>query len=204
MNKIFAFFIALFLLLSVAAIGLWFTDSLPGVARNTTDSSSVLAGVPQIGGPFSLLNHKGEPVTDEDFKGKFLLIFFGFTNCPDVCPTEMQTFSVAMQELGEDAEEVVPVFITVDPGRDTPEIMAEYVAAFHPSIVGLTGSEEAISDVKKKYRVYSQKQDNDDPDYYLVDHTSFTYLMGREGDLITVFSYGVPAEEIASKIREQL
>ena len=204
MNKIFAFFIAFFLLLSAAAIGLWITGSLPDVAQQKSDSSSVLAGVPQIGGSFSLVNHNGKSVTEKDFKGKFLLIFFGFTNCPDVCPTEMQTFSVAMEELGDDANEVVPIFVTVDPARDTPEVMGEYVAAFHPSIIGLTGSEEAISDIKKKYRVYSQKQDNDDPDYYLVDHTSFTYLMGRDGDLITVFSYGVPPEEIASKIREQL
>lgn len=164
----------------------------------------MLVGVPQIGGSFSLVNHKGEMVTDEDFKGKLVLVFFGFTNCPDVCPTEMQTISVALQELGDDAKEVTPLFVTVDPARDTPEIMASFVAAFHPAIVGLTGSEEAIGDIKKKYRVYSQKQDNNDPDYYLVDHTSFTYLMGRDGDLITVFSFGVPPEEMASKIREQL
>lgn len=204
MNKIFAFFIIVFLLASAAVIGLWLTGNLPGIGQEKSEGSTVLVGVPQIGGSFSLINHKGETVTDEDYKGKFLLIFFGFTNCPDVCPTEMQTISLALQELGDDASEVVPVFVTVDPARDTPDIMAEFVAAFHPSIVGLTGSEEAISDVKKKYRVYSQKQNNDDPDYYLVDHTSFTYLMGRDGDLITVFSYGVSAEEMASKIREQL
>ncbi|MCC3303268.1 SCO family protein [Sneathiella sp. HT1-7] len=204
MNKIFAFFIAIFLLASAAVIGLWMSGNLPGIGQGKSEGSSVLAGVPQIGGPFSLINHKGETVTDADFKGKLLLMFFGFTNCPDVCPTEMQTISLVLQELGDDAEEVVPVFVTVDPERDTPEIMAEFVAAFHPAIVGLTGSEDAISDIKKKYRVYSQKQNEDDPDFYLVDHTSFTYLMGRDGDLITVFSYGVPAEEMASKIREQL
>jgi protein SCO1/2 len=204
MNKFFAFFIAFFLLLSAVAIGLWFSGSLPDVAQPRSESSSVLAGVPQIGGPFTLTDHNGNTVTDDDFQGKFMLIFFGFTNCPDVCPTELQTFSVAMEELGDESDEVVPIFVTVDPSRDTPEIMKEYVTTFHPSIVGLTGSEEAISDIKKQYRVYSQKQDNDDPDYYLVDHTSFTYLMGRDGDLITVFSFGVPPEEIASKIREQL
>ena len=158
----------------------------------------------EVEGAFTLIDQFGKTRRLEDFRGQIVVLSFGFTNCPDVCPTEMQTFSVAMEELGDDANEVVPIFVTVDPARDTPEVMGEYVAAFHPSIIGLTGSEEAISDIKKKYRVYSQKQDNDDPDYYLVDHTSFTYLMGRDGDLITVFSYGVPPEEIASKIREQL
>ncbi|MBO0332059.1 SCO family protein [Sneathiella sp. CAU 1612] len=204
MNKIFAFCIAFFLLASAVVIGFWFTGNLPGIGQEKSEGSSVLVGVPQIGGPFSLVNHKGETVTDEDLEGKLFLVFFGFTNCPDVCPTEMQTISVAMQELGDDAKEVVPLFVTVDPARDTPEILASFVSAFHPAIVGLTGSEESINDMKKKYRVYSQKQDNDDPDYYLVDHTSFTYLMGRDGDLITVFSFGVPAEEMASKVREQL
>ncbi|MZR29087.1 SCO family protein [Sneathiella litorea] len=204
MNKIFSVLIAFFLLISAAAIGLWITDSLPGIGQEKSGGSSVVVGVPQIGGSFSLVNHSGETVTDEDFKGKFLLIFFGFTNCPDVCPTEMQTISLAMEELGDDADEVVPAFITVDPERDTPEIMAEFVSAFHPSLVGLTGEVADIKDVVKKYRVYAQKQDNDDPDYYLVDHTSFTYLMGRDGELITVFSFGTPPEEMASKIKEQL
>ena len=204
MNKLFPLLIAFFLIVSAMVIGLWFTGGLPGLGQNKGQSSSTLVGAPQIGGPFSLVNHKGERVTDEDYRGKLLLIFFGFVNCPDVCPTEMQTISVAMNELGEQASEVVPLFITVDPERDTPEAMGDFVAAFHPSLVGLTGSEEEIEDVKKKYRVYGQKQEGGDPDYYLVDHTSFTYLMGRDGELITVFSFGVPAEEIAAKVREEL
>ncbi|MEX0583637.1 MAG: SCO family protein [Sneathiella sp.] len=204
MNKMFALLIAFFLIVSAVVIGLWFAGGLPGFGQDKGKSSSILVGAPQIGGPFSLVNHKGERVTDEDYKGKLLLIFFGFVNCPDVCPTEMQTISLAMQELGDQASEVVPIFITVDPARDTPEAMADFVAAFHPSLVGLTGSEEEISDVKKKYRVYGQKQEGGDPDYYLVDHTSFTYLMGKDGELITVFSFGVPAEEIAAKVREEL
>ncbi|WP_339635482.1 SCO family protein [uncultured Sneathiella sp.] len=204
MNKLFPLLIAFFLIISAVVIGLWFTGGLTGLGQDKGQSSSILVGAPQIGGSFSLVNHKGERVTDEDYRGKLLLIFFGFVNCPDVCPTEMQTISLAMEELGEQASEVTPLFITVDPERDTPQAMSDFVAAFHPSLVGLTGSEEEIADVKKKYRVYGQKQEGGDPDYYLVDHTSFTYLMGKDGDLITVFSFGVPSEEIAAKIREQL
>ncbi|MCF8465826.1 MAG: SCO family protein [Sneathiella sp.] len=202
MNKIFVFLIAFFLLASALAIGLWVTGVFQGDGR--LSGSSIVVGVPQIGGSFELVNHKGETVTDKDFRGKLMLVFFGYTNCPDVCPTEMQTISLTMEELGDDAADVVPIFITVDPKRDTVAAMAGFVEAFHPSLIGLTGSKAQINDVKKKYRVYGEKAEGDDPDYYLVDHTSFTYLMGRDGSLITVFSYGTPPEEMAAKIREQI
>lgn len=204
MNKIFALLIAFFLLASAGAIALWMMGGLPWSGGKTGTSSSVVVGAPQIGGSFSLVNHKGERVTDEDFKGKLLLIFFGFTNCPDVCPTEMQTISLVMEELGTDADQVIPIFVTVDPERDDVATMAEFVAAFHPSLVGLTGSAEEIDEIKRKYRVYGEKQENGDPEYYLVNHTSFTYLMDRDGSLIKVFSFGVSPEEVASTIREQL
>ncbi|MCR9213311.1 MAG: SCO family protein [Proteobacteria bacterium] len=205
MNKIFTLLIAFFLLASAVVIGLWATGIVNfGPGSSTAGGSTIIAGAPQIGGPFELVNHKGETVTEADFKGKLMLVFFGYTYCPDVCPTEMQTISVAMQELGDDGNDVTPVFVSVDPTRDTTEVMSEFVEAFHPTLVGLTGTEEQIADIKKKYRVYSQKEENGDPEYYLVDHSSFTYLMDREGELITVFSYGTPSEEMAAKIKEQL
>jgi cytochrome oxidase Cu insertion factor (SCO1/SenC/PrrC family) len=203
MNKIFAYCIAFFVLASVVVIGLWATGML-NVGPSAKKGSSIIANAPQIGGSFSLINQNGEPVTDKDYREKLMLVFFGYTFCPDVCPTEAQTLSVAMNELGDDAADVVPVFITVDPARDTVEVMGEFLSAFHPSFVGLTGSEEQIKDVMKKYRAYGQKAEGGDPEYYLVDHTSFTYLMGRDGELITVFSYGTSPEDIAAKIKEQL
>jgi len=205
MNKVFTLLIAFFLLASAVVIGLWATGLVQfGPGSKTGSSSVVIAGAPQIGGPFELTNHKGEPVTNADFEGKLMLVFFGYTFCPDVCPTEMQTLSVAMQQLGDDGADVVPVFVTVDPKRDTVELMSEFVEAFHPSFVGLTGTEEQITDIKKKYKAYSQREENGDPDYYLVDHTSYTYLMGRDGKLISVFSYGTPPEDMVTKIREEL
>ena len=147
MNKIFTILIIFFLLAGATAVGLWMAGALPGVGKDQGRSSSLVVGVPQIGGPFSLVNHNGERVTEADFKGKLMLVFFGFTHCPDVCPTELQTISVAMQELGDAADQVTPVFITVDPERDTQELMADFVEAFDPSIVGLTGSQDEIADV---------------------------------------------------------
>ncbi|MEH6526134.1 MAG: SCO family protein [Sneathiella sp.] len=203
MNKIFAYCIAFFVLTSVLVIGLWSTGML-NVGPSANKGSSIISGAPQIGGSFALINQKGEPVTDKDFQDKLMLVFFGYTFCPDVCPTEAQTISVAMEELGDAAADVVPVFVTVDPERDTALVMDEFLSSFHPSFVGLTGSETQIKDVMKKYRVYGQKVEDGDPEYYLVDHTSFTYLMGRDGALITVFRYGTTPEEMVTKIKEQL
>ncbi|WP_373087773.1 SCO family protein [Sneathiella sp.] len=204
MNKIFGFFIVFFLLVSSLGIGLWVSGEFNMPGDRPSSKSTVIVGGPQLGGPFELVNHKGETVTDEDFRGKLMLVFFGYTNCPDVCPTEMQTISLAMQALGDDADEVVPIFVTVDPARDTVDVMADFVSAFDPSLIGLTGTDAQIDKIKDEYRVYGEKGEGEDQDYYLVNHTSFTYLMGRDGKLVTVFSYGTPAEDMAAKIREQI
>ncbi|MEP3248129.1 MAG: SCO family protein [Sneathiella sp.] len=203
MNKIFAYSVAVLVVAGLTIAALVFTGILPG-APGSNKRSGVIAGAPQIGGEFSLVNNKGEAVTDKDFQGKLMLVFFGYTFCPDVCPTEMQTFSQVMAELGDKADQVTPVFITVDPQRDTVQVVDEFVQSFHPSIVGLTGTDEQVDDVKKKYRAYGQKVDEGDDEYYLVDHTSFTYLMGTDGKLATVFSYGTTPEEITKTIKETL
>ncbi|GLQ07978.1 SCO family protein [Sneathiella chinensis] len=202
MNKVFAYAVALLVIVGLTIAALVFTGVLSGPGQKSR--SGIIAGAPQIGGPFELVNHKGETVTDKDFQGKMMLVFFGYTFCPDVCPTEMQTFVQTLDLLGEDADQVTPVFITVDPERDSVDVVREFVAAFHPAIVGLTGTPEQITQVKKQYRAYGQKANSEDKEYYLVDHTSFTYLMGRDGSLSTVFSYGTTAEEMAKVIREQL
>ena len=106
-----------------------------------------------IGGPFKLVDHTGKTVTEKDFAGRKMLVFFGFTHCPDICPSGLQVMSAALDQLGDKAGAVVPIFVTVDPERDTPEVMAKYVTSFHPRLVGLTGSQDAIKTTAKAYRV---------------------------------------------------
>lgn len=177
------------------------------VAPTTVVDSGVMR-VPEgaaIGGPFELVDHNGRAVTQADFAGKFMLIFFGFTHCPDVCPTELQVMANAMDVLGSDGANVVPVFISVDPERDTPAQIKDYVAAFHPRLVGLTGTPDQIAAVAKAYKVYFAKQPSAGaPDEYQVDHTAFVYLMGPDGVLRSMFRSGASAEAIAAEIRTQL
>ena len=203
MNKFFAYAVAGLVLFGVVVAGFVISDAMFG--SNSKNRSGVIVGAPQIGGEFTLTNNKGQVVTEKDFKGKLMLVFFGYTFCPDVCPTEMNVFVNVVQGLGDAAKDIVPGFITVDPKRDTVEVMDEFVQAFHPSIVGLTGTETQINSVKKAFRAYGQAvNEKDDPEFYLVDHTSFTYLMDKDGILSTVFSYGTSPEEIIETIKDVL
>jgi protein SCO1/2 len=160
----------------------------------------------KIGGPFTLTDHTGRAVTEKDFQGKAMLIFFGYTYCPDVCPTSLTEISAAMDKLGSLADKVVPILVSVDPERDTPEVLKDYVAHFHPSIVGLTGTPEQIKQTAKAYRVYYAKvTDKDgDKDAYLMDHSSVIYLMGPDGKFLTHFSTQTDAETMAAKIKSLL
>ncbi|MCK5425809.1 MAG: SCO family protein [Emcibacter sp.] len=156
-----------------------------------------------IGGPFSLINHHGKSVSYADFKGKYMLIYFGYTYCPDVCPMELQIMSDALDlSPAEILSEINPIFITVDPERDTVEIMAQYVPAFHPAMIGLTGSPEQVSGVTKAYRVYAAKENSEDPDAYLVSHSSYIYLMDREGDYVTHFKSRTDPKVMAQRLQE--
>ena len=156
-----------------------------------------------IGGPFTLADTAGKRVTDRDFRGKLMLVFFGYTHCPDVCPTEMQNMADVMEKLGPDAKQVAPVFISVDPVRDTPEALSDYVKNFSPLITGLTGSQEEIASVAKAYRVYFRKADGGSEDY-TVDHSVFVYLMDREGNYLTHFMFNTPAENMVSVIKKHI
>jgi cytochrome oxidase Cu insertion factor (SCO1/SenC/PrrC family) len=154
---------------------------------------------------FSLIDHTGKPVTDEDFQGKWQLIFFGFTYCPDVCPTTLNEVSIVLEELGAEADQLESLFITVDPERDTPEVMAEYVANFDPRIVGLTGSPEEIEQATQAFRAYYAKADQDGaPDGYTMNHSAFLYLMGPAGEYATDFSPSDEPAAIAEEIRAYL
>ncbi len=135
-----------------------------------------------IGGPFTLEDGAGKTVTDADFRGKYMLVYFGYTFCPDVCPTTLNDVAQAMDKLGARADRVRPVFITVDPGRDTPEVVRQYTAAFSPRLVGLTGSQAQITAVEREYRVYAaQHRTGPGPADYTMDHSSVLYLMDAKG-----------------------
>lgn len=161
------------------------------------------AGV-SIGGPFALEDTTGKPVTDASFHGKWLLIYFGYTFCPDVCPTELQTVANALDLLGPVADQVAPVFVTVDPARDTPAALGEYVKMFSPRLVGLTGSAAQIADIERAYRVYAERVDSKSTTDYLMNHSSFIYLMDPAGHFSTLFRQGSSAQDIADALRARV
>jgi protein SCO1/2 len=163
------------------------------------------SGTALVGGPFSLVGTDGKPVTDRDFRGRYMLIFFGFTHCPDICPAELQVIAQALKQLGDKAKNVVPIFITLDPERDTPEAMGNYLKSFGPNFVGLTGSPEAIAAAAKAYRVsYAKVEDKESAADYGVDHSALVYLMDPKGRYVTHFSYGLSAAQMAEKLGKLL
>ncbi len=158
-----------------------------------------------IGGPFSLVDATGKRVTEKDFVGRPLLVYFGFTNCPDVCPAGLQVIAAALDRLGDKAKEMTPIFITVDPERDTPEALGKYVASFHKGIVALSGTPDEIAAVTKAYRVYVKKiPDESRPGEYGVDHSAFMYLMSRSGEFVKHFPHDVDAGVLADEIAKAL
>ncbi|MDH3240008.1 MAG: SCO family protein [Alphaproteobacteria bacterium] len=170
--------------------------------RASPGGAVLITAAADIGGPFNLIDHTGKPVTDTDFRGRSMLIYFGYTFCPDVCPTELQTVARAMELLGDKGKNVVPVFITVDPARDTVAVMRDYVAAFHPRMVGLTGSAEQVKAVAKEYKVYSRKAPgtSEGTKDYLVDHTSLLYLVSADGKVKALFKGGTQPEALAKEL----
>lgn len=160
---------------------------------------------PAIGGPFTLVDGDGRTVTDKDFRGKWMLIYFGYTFCPDVCPTSLSVVANALDKLAPpQLDKIVPVFITVDPARDTPQVMKDYAAAFHPKMVGLTGSPEQIAAVTKSYRVYAAKAKGADESSYTMDHSSILYLIGPDGAFVAPFTHGTSADDLAAALKARL
>ena len=162
----------------------------------------VTVGEAAIRSEFSLIDHNGNRVTEADFLGRWQLVFFGFTHCPDVCPTTLAYMANVLDRFGGEVERVAPIFITVDPSRDTPEVMAEYVQAFHPKLVGLTGSEAEVAAAAQSFRVYYEKMEEETaPDGYLMAHSGHIYLMTPEGRFEDVFREGEQfAEEMAVEV----
>lgn len=157
------------------------------------------------GGPFSLTGGNGATVTDQTYRGKWELVFFGYTYCPDLCPTTLNTITDALTALGPLADKVQPIFITIDPKRDTPAVIGDYVRNFSPRIVGLTGSPEAIAAVAKEYKVYyAVHRTGNGADDYLMDHSGFVYLMDPDGHFVRVLSGENSARDMADKLRPLL
>jgi protein SCO1/2 len=175
------------------------------LTRGASGPSVETSGKALIGGPFSLVDQTGKTVTDQDFRGRYMLVFFGFTHCPDICPAELQVISASLDELGPKAAEVVPIFITLDPERDTQAAMGDYVKNFGSRFVGLTGSPEAISAAAKAYRIaYSKFQEDKTKSDYSIDHSALAYLMGKDGEYITHFPYGTPVAKMTETLRRYL
>jgi protein SCO1/2 len=192
--------------LAIIAVGIGAIVALmmnhPGGSFSAQDRGSL--GVPSIGGPFALVNQDGKAVTEADYRGRFMLIYFGYTFCPDVCPTGLANIAAAIDMLPEARRgEVQPIFITIDPARDTVALMKEYVPQFHPALVGLTGTADQIAVAAKAYRVYYRKNDQTkDQENYLMDHAAVMYLMGKDGKFVTHFTHETPPEKIAEKLKQ--
>ncbi len=171
------------------------------IAAGPEGQTQTPTGRVAIGGPFSLVDTTGERRTEKDYAGKPMLVFFGFTNCPDVCPSGLQTLTVALDKLGDKANRLTPLFITVDPERDTPQSLAAYMKSFHPRIQGLTGTPDEVNAAIKAYRVYAVKvPDQTDPTRYNIDHSSFFYLMNSSGEYVKHFPHSTDANVLADAL----
>ena len=173
--------------------------------QDLRNNSKVIADSDVIKLQFQLVDHTGANVGIEKWRGRWLMVFFGYTNCPDVCPTTLAEMASIMNALGTDAEKVKPLFISIDPERDRVADMAEYVAAFHPSITGLTGSADEIAKAAWNFRAFYIKQVQESaPDDYTMAHTSAIYLVSPQGQFERVFSFGTGAKEILKDIQSRL
>jgi len=166
-------------------------------------STPVAQQIAAVGGPFKLIDQNGKAVSDQDLKGRPFLVFFGFTHCPDVCPTTLFDVSEMLRALGPDADRTRALFITVDPERDTPAVMKDYLSSFDPHLSGLTGDPAAIATVAKAYRVYYKKVPLDGGEYTM-DHTAIVYLMDKEGRFVSPFSLKRGTEAAAADLRRYL
>lgn len=195
-------------LIFALAIGWWAyqwvgTRLTPGMASHGAPAPI------QVGGPFTLVDGDGRTVRDSDFRGRFMLIYFGYTFCPDVCPTSLQTMADALARLDAgQVGQIQPIFISVDPERDTAKVLKDYPAAFDTRIIGLSGSPEAVAQAARGFRVFYRRSaparaEPNDP-HYTIDHTAMTYLMGRDGRYVSHFAHDATPEQMADGLRRAL
>lgn len=194
-------------IIAFCALGLFFAAGLAWYQTQQEFSSASQMNLVEplsdgpYGGDYTLLNGAGETVTNTDFSGQYKLIFFGFTFCPAVCPTELSKLASVLDQLGPTAKSIEPIFISVDPERDTPDVIKEYTQQFHQSIVGLTGSRAQIDSVLDGFKIYASKVEMEGMDGYMVDHSSFTYFLGPDDRLLALFKPQDSAEDIVSSIQ---
>jgi len=193
----------------VTGAGLWYyftTEKAKMVEKRQQELATASYGKAKIGGPFSLITHKGTPYTEKDLVGQWSLLYFGFTNCPDICPDELDKMASVVDSLDNEFGKVVqPIFISCDPGRDTVERTAAYVRDFHPRLIGLTGDYDGVKAVCKTYRVYFSTPPNTKPgDDYLVDHSIFFYLMNPAGEFVDAYGKSQTADTIRLKVAEAI
>lgn len=180
--------------LAIGAITAWIMIS------QAPPQSALATGKALVGGPFSLVDGTGKRVTEKDFAGRKMLVFFGFTSCPDVCPGGLQVIASALEKLGTKSDKVAPLFITLDPERDTPAKVAEYAKSFSPKLTGLSGTPEEVTAAAKAYRVYYKKVPGSDASTYTLDHTSIIYLMDESGQYLAHYPYPVTVDELAKRL----
>jgi cytochrome oxidase Cu insertion factor (SCO1/SenC/PrrC family) len=188
--------------IAVTAFVAW--QRIADTRTTETAEGAGLSAAVKIGGPFALTNHLGEKVSDAVYRGQYLYIYFGYGYCPDVCPTELANMAATIDALGLQADKVQPLFITIDPERDTTQFLAEYVAQFHPRFIGLTGSLAEIAAVAKSYRVFYRKAKDEDASEYLMDHSNFVYFMGDDGGFLTMFRGGTDPEAVAKTMTKYI
>jgi cytochrome oxidase Cu insertion factor (SCO1/SenC/PrrC family) len=176
-------------------------ESPPSAAELMDD---LMWGRTPVGGPLDLVDQTGRKRTDADFRGKLVLLYFGYTYCPDVCPTDLMAIAAAVDQLGPAGDEVQPLFVTVDPERDTVEQLAGYVGAFHPRLIGLTGAPEQIRELALAYKAYYAKVPAADAADYAIDHTGFIYLVGRDGKYLGFFPPGTSPDRLVEIVRQHL
>lgn len=175
------------------------------LGKRSSDPSASSRGSTVITTRFNLVDHTGKPVTEKDYAGKWKLVFFGFTHCPDICPTTLNTVAQVMAALGDEAKSVTPLFITIDPVRDRPKIMAQYVNAFDKRMVGLTGTESQVAAAAKAFRAYYGRVDQKTaPNGYTMNHSTILYLMGPDGGFVTHYAHTDKAGDIARSIKKEM
>jgi protein SCO1/2 len=182
----------------VAAGALWRLGDL----RAHRGTETVTVAPVSVGGPFSLVDQNGIRRSDTEFRGKYMLVFFGYTYCPDVCPTTLAVMGAALDKMGTQADRIVPIFISVDPARDTPEVLKAYLSAFGPKFIGLTGNEEDVAAAAKAYRVYYQAH-KEQGDNYAVDHSGVVYLMDKKGGFLANYSLDASPERMAADLAKK-
>ena len=180
------------------AVGIWLAGCEQNGGAEAFESTDITGA--DFGRQFELVDHSGELRRLEDFRGKVVVMFFGFTHCPDVCPMTLVEFNAALEQLGEAAQSVQVLFVTVDPERDTPEVLGAYVTAFHADFLGLTGSADQIAEVAREFRIVYRKVEGPRPGSYSVDHSAGTYIFDREGRIRLYAAYGQGSDAIASDI----